>query len=131
VASDERAARRPDFEPGRPVRLGDGQSWQLRRPRVELYPAVGPDGTVDPAMSFGPAYDSLLDDLEKLEPGVDQVACLMRLAVHLLRLNYDVPPEAYRELLPFRSGDPANEAMWTEIAGVALGTAGPKPSGDG
>lgn len=128
---DEAAARRPDFEPGVPVTLADGQPWHFRRPTVEMYPAIGEGGSVSVGYSFGPAYDAMMDDLEAAAPGVDQVAALMKLAVHLLRPNYDLTPADYRALLPFRGGDEANAAMWQSIAATALGTGGKKPSGGG
>lgn len=128
---DERAARRGDFEEGVPIALADGQEWHFRRPRMELYPAIGPDGSVEPAVSFGPAYHALVEALEAAPTGIDQVGALMKLAVFLLRLNYDLAPADYRTLLPFRADDPANEAMWVAIAGIATGTAGPKPSAVG
>lgn len=129
---DEKVLRRPEFAEGIPIALGDGREWHFRRPVIaRLYPEVSADGQVTATADYGPEYTGLVDALESAEKGLPQIEALMRVAVYLLRLNYDLAPADFRSLLPYVPGDDSNESMWLRVAAVVVGSTGPKPSAGG
>ena len=123
---DEQALRRPTFEPGHAVELGDGQKWTMPPIRMRAFPRMRPDGTLEVPFRpmVGGELEALLDILfgvEK-EPGyADMIECEIRIAAGLLVRNYDLPPEAVAELLTYIIGDDASEARWDRIRAVILG----------
>lgn len=131
---DERSLRRPDFAPGVPIVLSDGQEWHFPRPVMrDFYPTINREGelVLTPGSGFGPGYDALVDAFILADNPGDEHITLAALALDLLRRNYAIEATHLRYVLRLkRSGDPeaeANQEMWSAIAAVALGRdTGPK-----
>jgi hypothetical protein len=128
---DEKALRRPDWKPGISVKLGDGQVWEMRKPRIRWYPErrngktkTRPCGSHE----FGPESDELLGvffgDVESAD--WDFPTARFELAIRLLEPNYALNPEHYRDLLWFERDNLDSDEMWSAIGAVIAGNA-PKP----
>lgn len=134
----ESELRRADFfdqAASEPLRLADGQTWWLRRPRLLTRVAVEP-GTGRAYSRRAPRagdvlapYPDVLDDLAR-DRG-DFLANVVTLALVLLRENYDLPDEAVPDLFAFDESDPENVAMWRELGRIVQGIGGPKPRAGG
>ena len=132
---DEQASRRPDFVPGEPVTLADGQEWQLRRPVVEFAPADNDAGftihlSLDDDGSFGAALAAIeaLDD----DASLSTLAGLeLRAARMALLANYDLTTTQAGTLLRFgyESGT-RGHSLREDVMGVVWGR-GPKRSAGG
>jgi hypothetical protein len=129
---DEKALRKPTFAPGVEVKLGDGQEWTMRRPRIRWYPTRSNGATKTRATGsheLGPESDELLGvffgDVESTT--WDFPTARFELAIRLLEPNYDLTDEHYRELLWFERDDPASTEMWSAIGAVIAGNS-PKPT---
>lgn len=126
---DESALRRAEFVEGEAIPLGDGQSWSFPRPILEIYPTPGDDGVYKfegvRRRRFGPDFERKLDAFAATAGAGyrEQLEALLQVAVDLLGRNYDLKPEDYGVLLPWRPRDEANDAMWGAIAEVAGGFA--------
>jgi hypothetical protein len=143
VKLDEQALRRPDFVPGTPVKLGDGQSWELRRPVVRFVPSANDAGFETRLRLEGDDdYEALCRRADAAARAVREggegastapyIAAELAMGRAILLGNYDLTPEQVADLLQF-SYDPADEAGWElrlSVLAVARGE-GPKPSGDG
>ena len=127
---DEKALRKETFREGVPIRLADGQEWTFAKPYLELrldfssgeprFPEVG-------VPTFGPGYWELFEEfLAENDPSM-QVLIIARLAIYILRINYNLTDGDLARLLAYRDGDDDNAEMWQSIADVAQGR-GPKPS---
>jgi hypothetical protein len=128
---DEKALRKPGFAPGVSVKLCDGQTYEMRRPRIRWYAkrAGGKTKTSPmPVAEFGPADEELLGvffgDVDS--PDWDFPTARFELAIRLLEPNYNLTDEHFRELLWFERDDPASTEMWSAIGAVIAGNAGPK-----
>lgn len=135
--------RRPDFVPGTPVVLADGQAWSLRRPRVWF---IVDDGNASGwraclELDDGDDYQSLLDALYGARAiyndGADDGSVIIRsqlnLGRRLLLANYDLTPEEVGRILRYAydsSANPEGCRIRDEVMAVAEGH-GPKPSPDG
>jgi hypothetical protein len=102
----EESKRRTGWIPGVPVILADGQEWHLRRPELELSPAMA-DGQVvgiNAGLDGVEDYERMVSILEG-ETRVD-VAELWRVrfeaAVVMLRPNYDLTDRELYGLLSVR-----------------------------
>lgn len=130
---DEHALRKEGFQEGVAIQLGDGHEWHFPKPVLELTPTVAPDGSYkfsDKFIPFGSEeFDAKVDAYIQAE-GVEELNCLLSLAVDLLSRNYELTLEHYRALLPFRPGDDQAHDMWQQIGDVALGR-GPKATAGG
>ena len=129
---DEKALRKPGFAPGVSIKLGDGQEWTFRRPRIRWYPSRSGGTTKTRAAGaneFGPECDELLGvffgDVESTV--WDFPTARFELAIRLLEPNYDLTDEHFRELLWFERDDPASTEMWSAIGSVIAGNS-PKPT---
>lgn len=133
---DELALRKPGFVEGARVKLGDGQSWSIPRPRLRLVPRKTDDGDVKLASLPKVAahrqadMDAMLEAADRNAEGdpegfVDWLLARARLATGLLLDNYDLDDAALAALLPIEFGDDdgagANAEMWAEIDGVLRG----------
>jgi hypothetical protein len=137
---DERALRRPDFVPGMPVRLADGQQWELRRPLVCFEPHDGPVGfRTCLSLDGDDDFQELIDrrDAAFADGARAEIAAVagVELAIgrRLLLANYDLTPDQVRRLLRFaydRDNNPEGVRIRDEVLDVAYGN-GPKPSPDG
>jgi hypothetical protein len=128
---DEKALRRPDFKPGVPVVLGDGQTWDLRKPRLRFIP-VEKDGAVKSAgrsCELGPECDELVGiffgDIETAS--IDFASARFDLTKRLLTANYLLSIEQLQDLVYVEPENKANEEMWTAISTVIAGRT-PKPT---
>jgi hypothetical protein len=122
---DEKALRKPGFQPGFKIKLADGQEWVFPKPRLRFFPKIGDDGSVgvDGGATFGSECDGQLDAIF----GVDETDAFERLrlkfemAVRLLGANYELKPEDYRQLIVLEPGDDASETMWEELTALMAG----------
>ena len=111
---DEMALRGSKFRPGFPTVLGDGQLWQVPRPKVVWVPADGEPG-YEAIFDFDDAHRALLANLESVHdrddlPGI--VAAEMRLYGYILRQNYTLDTPALRRLIRLDFGDdPSPESV--------------------
>jgi len=134
---DESSRRRPDARPDVPVALGDGQTWHLPRPRLQLRPAIV-DGrfVARPDHNLGPQYldlveayyRSVADESGSIE---DLAVAYLSLASALLLRNYDLTADEVASLLYFDYGLPADEAnreTVEAVTSIALGRDSKKTS---
>jgi hypothetical protein len=135
---DEQALRKPGWEEGTWIRLGDGQEWCFPKPWLRCFPAKGEDGRIYAAAreTFGEDYEDLFDTLLEAAEPYDQVSIQIEIAGMLLARNYELQNRHLRRLLPleFNPALPNGEAMvamWDAIKRVLLGYQPPKPSADG
>ena len=131
---DEISARRPDFVPGEPVLLADGQEWQLRRPVVEFAPADNDAGftvhlTLDDDGSFGAALDAIeaMDDTASMSA---LVVLELKVARMVLLANYDLTPVQVGTLLRFGYDGGRAAKLREDVMDVVWGR-GPKRSAAG
>ena len=130
---DEQKLRRPDWKPGVPVKLGDGQVWELRKPRVRWVPVRQPDGAMKTratAHELGPECDQLVGvifgDLESER--FTFADARFELLCRLLTVNYHLTDKDLQELLYLNEEeDAANKEMWINLGAVAAGRS-PKPT---
>jgi hypothetical protein len=132
VPLDEKALRRPEWAPGVPVKLGDGQTWELRKPRVRWVPVRQGDGAMKTrgrAHELGPDCDEILgvifgdqSDRFTFADARFEIVC------RLLAANYNLTDTDFQELLFIsEEEDAVNAAMWAELTPIAAGH-GPKPA---
>jgi hypothetical protein len=91
----EDLTRRCNFQPGRAIRLADGQEW------VFPCPASGSD------RAFGHAdeeYHGLLRAIREAADERERLLCELAIAIFLLRLNYTLTAEDLEFLFTFPSG---------------------------
>lgn len=132
------ALRRPDFVPGTPVLLLDGQEWQLRRPLVWFEPSdtdfgfrvsLTPDPAGDDFQALMERRDALFDKQE--QPTTAAVAAVdLTIAWRMLAANYDLSAKQAGRLLQF-SYDLENElgcGLRRAVLDVAWGN-GPRTIG--
>jgi hypothetical protein len=126
---DEKALRRPEFQPGHKVMLADGQEWEIPKPRLRLRPRFEGGRVVgfSDLPSFGPEHDELVETLFGLgEPEPDAwLTARWEILGRLLRANYDLTDGDLVELLAIDDG-PAEAERWAGITRALRGLA-PKP----
>lgn len=131
---DEKALRKPGFSEGYAVTLADGQAWTFPKRSYSFYPEISEDGTVTLGResNFGGNYDRQLDILFRDEDADDSDLMLLqfRLSVDLLKRNYDLTGDDFRQILRLDSSAPESQEMWNSIAMVLMGIV-PKPSAGG
>ena len=108
---DERELRRPDFRPGLPIRLADGQSWTFPDP---------PDRAGEDTARFDPEYRALVAALLEAEDDVERLRTELALAIHLLARNYDLRPADYAGILEYPPSAPGLGALQRALHAVAL-----------
>jgi hypothetical protein len=130
---DEKALRKPDWRPGVAVKLGDGQTWEMRKPLMRWVPIEQPDGaakTRGRSHELGPELDEVVGvffgDLESERFNFSDAR--FELAIRLLRANYNLTWENVGELLWISEDEDAeNKEMWSQVSAVVAGR-GPKPT---
>lgn len=126
----EALKRRDDLDEVRsvPVVMADGQTWLLPKPWVAVHPVFKDGRPVDDwkCLTYGPELDALVENVAEAE-GIASVLAGVALAAHLLRRNYDLSDDELAEVLVYRCGDPASQAMLRTVFDVATGRTGPKP----
>src|SRR4051794_33959106 len=108
---DEEVLRRPDFLPGIPVRLADGQVWNLPK-APDRYPRVADGG------GLGRDYEATVAGVLDAEDEAERRRAELALAISLLARNYDLRPADYQEILGGESGGPASAALQRALAEV-------------
>jgi hypothetical protein len=134
---DEESLRRPDFLPGIPVRMADGQIWSLPK-TPDRYPWMadgGAPGRIDAASGvgsldaedeaeegggLGQVYTATVAAVLDAEDETERLRAELALAIALLARNYDLGPADYQELLDSESGSPVTVAMQRAFHTVAL-----------
>lgn len=124
---DEVGARRPDFVAGRRVAMADGQSWSLPCPEVSYVPKFDEARGVglEAESSFGPDFERKVEAVRSAISTRDEAAAAFALAIDLLRRNYDLGPDQYRELLGYRLGEPGAARHLEQVYLIACGLLGP------
>lgn len=107
-----------------PIRLMDGQDWFIKRPMLELHP-VFKDGKAThftKHITLGASLDVLVEAIgaENIDP-VQRVQGIQRLGALLIKECYDVTDEELSLLFHYTVGDPASEAMISDIIAAATG----------
>jgi hypothetical protein len=110
---DEESLRRPDFLPGIPVRMADGQLWSLPE-APDRYPRMAYGGA--PRREYAATVAAVLDAEDEAERRRAELA----LTIALLARNYDLGPAEYQELLGGESGGPATATLQRAFHNVAL-----------
>lgn len=125
---NEHAIRKPTWREGTPVVLADGQAWHVPQPWLRLKPTVE-HGSVRliGGLTFGPEHDAEFEKLFVEADAFERLQLEATIVVRLLQSQYDLPDEAFAELIPFDSRDEANREMWAELQRVIRGDT-PKPS---
>src|SRR4051812_10069484 len=111
---DEVALRRPDFLPGSPIALADGQRWTFPAPPPS--PRRGATTTA----GFGPDYAATVAAVGEAEDQVERLQAELALAICLLERNYALTPTALFDLLGYPPGAPALSAAQRELHRMAL-----------
>jgi hypothetical protein len=123
--------QRQEFSPGAPVVLCDGQTWMIPFPMVRgpvTYAQHDPKtgefvGLRERMQAADDKLDSLIEDAIYSEDGLTRLESAYQATAILLRQNYDLTPAEAARLLQIR---PDDDDMWSDIAGVLLGSGGPK-----
>lgn len=128
---EESSARRPDWQPGVPLQMGDGQVWHFRRPKLRYCVAIGPDGSpvaTRYAPEHGMSYLEASEKLRSCDGDGAAIGLIATLTLTLLRLNYDVPDPAVPGLYQYDADDPESVKLWGELHNLALGIVPDPPS---
>lgn len=142
MACNEEEHRRPDFVPGSPVQLADGQIWQLRRPLVRFVPDDSNDSGFQVRLTLAGTdqYPALIKEFESFNDGGDRAIsqgdiAKTELAIGrlLLTSNYNLTSDQIADLLQIgfdEEDDPEGCAIRGAILRVAFGN-GPKLAAGG
>jgi hypothetical protein len=114
IMLDEPTRRRPDFLPGSPIRLADGQLWTFPAPAHEA--------------EFGPDYPAAIAAVDEAEDRAERLRAELALAILLLCRNYDLSPDALSGLLRYAPGNPALAQLQEAFGRLAREHAGPSRS---
>ena len=127
---DERGRRKPNFreEDSVGVVFGDGQTWHVPKPWLEVRPILRENRVMDnlKLLTYGKDLDSIIDSLASARTFGDQIYLSAFLATHLLQWQYDLSVEEISELFKWRVGEPASFAWAQAVVAVATGQSGPK-----
>jgi len=126
---EEASRRRPGFAPGIPVKMADGQCWELPRPTVDLAPKFGDDGemVLTRMTSLGPGFDGLLEELAGTAAWTDTLLVTFKIGAHLLRANYELSGDELATLLRYRTGDDAGDDQGDMVEAIITVAAGRSP----
>jgi hypothetical protein len=133
----EKERRRPDFVPGAPVTLADGQVWELRRPVIRFIPDDNHASGFQVRLSLGAdnRFGELIAQRDAAfgGEGTAEITAIVGIELALARLmllaNYDLTAEQVGTLLQFgydEEADPEGAALRDAVLDVAFGR-GPKP----
>jgi hypothetical protein len=122
---DETALRRPDFHPGSPILLADGQRWtfpaRTALTRGRSLNRDEPDGLVAD-------YAATVAAVREASLGTRRLRTELALAIFLLCLNYDLTRDDLFALLCYAPGDPALAEVQEAFRRLALEHARPSRS---
>ena len=129
---DERAKRKPNFDErnSAPVVFGDGQTWHVPKPWLEIRPTFRGGKAVAsyPVPTYGPEIDALLEAISECEDMVAQITAAASLAAYLLRWHYDLTDEDLDGVLVFRTAAEDPVCWVRDVMAIATGRSGPKRS---
>jgi hypothetical protein len=119
---DEKSLRRPDFLPGIPVLLADGQSWSLPPAPDRSDPGTAEGGPAAAAEGGAPVLDdeATLTAILDAEDEAERLRAELALAIALLARNYHLTPADYQEILGGDSGSPVIATLQRTLHHVAL-----------
>lgn len=127
---DEKSLRSENWKEGVPVVLCDGNTWHFPKPTIEFL--INDEGTaLEPVgrHTFGQTYWKLHEEWIAAEGGTETLSAMVKIAVYLLKRQYELTTSQVSSLIRFIPEDDENQEMWRTIAEVASGKAG-KPTGD-
>ena len=99
--------QRAHFQAGTPICLADGQEWILPSPAQE---SSGHDET----------YDALISSIVVADNSREVLRAELALGIHLIRMNYEIPPLLLGAMLDFPEGDPGLANFQESMHEVAL-----------
>jgi hypothetical protein len=124
---NEMALRKPDFQDGTRIKLGDGQEWTFRNPRMRLIPKRGEDGVINTALKIAPGQGDAIEkamtaywDMVPDGP-LGSLGLKFNLAVNLLLANYDLTDEHLESLIYMDADEPENKQLWKSIEALIQG----------
>jgi hypothetical protein len=97
-AQPEFLSRRGSFCWGNAIELSDGQTWIFPPP---------PKKSEQTAVSFGSAYNDIIQAMLEAEDRSEQYMAELSLAIFLLDQNYDLSPDQYQRVLGSNTSSPA------------------------
>lgn len=106
---EEATCRRPGFRAGREIKLADGQLWTF--PAPDLLPEPGTNHQDD-------EYMGLLRVVCEAEDRPDRCLAELALAIHLIKLNYELSSSQLQSLFTFREA--SRELVDSQFAFDAL-----------
>lgn len=125
VPLDEQALRRPDFLPGTPMRLADGQLWTIPATRTVFVPAETEKGYDIRLTHKGPdeGFEAAAQSYFEAEGGIAYVQASIGVIVAALRRNYSLTIEQLARLvrLDFEEGNEEATQATLELIEVAIG----------
>lgn len=126
---DEAALRKPEFMDGVKIKLGDGQEWMFRRPRIRLAPKRGEDGSLTAGLKVAPGQAEVLEKCFEAmwnlsnETVVDTWSLRFGAASALLLANYSLTDDDIAELIYWDSEEPECFDRWELIDDLLRGVA--------
>jgi hypothetical protein len=129
---DERAKRKDNFDErnSAPVVFGDGQTWFVPKPWLEVRPTFRKGKAVASyaVPTYGPEIDALLDAITECDRLTDQITAAASLAAYLLGWHYELTDADLDQILVFRI-TLADPTEWVrDVIAIATGRSGPKRS---
>jgi hypothetical protein len=127
---DEVALRRPEFQEGIKVKLGDGQEWTFPPVRMRVIPVFDGDGAIKAKQLAIVAKQEGIQELNdmidySLDEGefrfIDWMTKRMAAAAKVLLLNYALTGENLAELLYWERDNEESEERWNLIASALMG----------
>lgn len=124
---DEVALRSSDFLEGIRIKLGDGQEWSFRRPRIRLVPTRGESGFFVSKMKPAPGQGKILEEAFEAmwnltdKAGLDMWNLRFGAAVELLRSNYNLDEDQIASLLYWDTEEEECTDRWREIDNLIRG----------
>jgi hypothetical protein len=126
----EESMRRPDWQPGIPLTLLNGEEFHFRPPVVRIWRQYEPGGSFlyENRTDLGTEYDVRLNDAESLQvQGKNIFDHIYHFADSMLMRNYrEELRQHYGEILYFTNEQPVVD-MWWKIYDLARGMV---PKGD-
>ena len=139
---DEKALRKPEFEPGVKLMLADGQDWEVPKPALRVYPKFAPDNRTDKqkfmgsereleiealavAINFGANPETRIEyDIRELDDTAtdnEWIRIRFQHMYRILRLNYNIGGDEAARLLIIDNKDPVCEKAWANVCRFLTG----------
>jgi hypothetical protein len=120
----EESLRRPDWQPGAPLVLLNGETFHFRPPVVRLWRKYGPDGSFayDNRTDLGLEYDVKLRDAETLHAEKKNIfGHIYDFADTMLTRNYREEIRDHYEEILYYSHDEKVKNLWWKIYDLGRG----------